>query len=351
MKKLFCAVMMLIFAAATAFGANDDVSLFKQVDHIETLVYGQPRVGGLVARLNSVEKDLFGRELPGSLAERQAALLNFIESGVDNQPSLLFKVGVVEWALESVANASDSLSQRISAVEERVEGSAMSDRPLAMRLERALSMVVSDPVVWETVTVPAGTVVRFKLLDELNPAKTKKGDSFSAELTHDLVMGERSLVAVRGSRSAGIVESVKKPRSFGRSSEIKFTVQELKVLAPGGIALTRGKKADEAAQIEASHAAAAGTSLVGAIVLGPVGLVGGFLVRGDSKIIPAGSVFYAETSADSSLWAYTVPDSLKSLVKPELIEMPAPAGAQPDKKKPEEKAPANNSRKDELGSL
>ena len=48
---------------------------------VEKLLYGGERTGGLIDRLSSVEKEMFGRELPGSIAERQNALLNFIEKG------------------------------------------------------------------------------------------------------------------------------------------------------------------------------------------------------------------------------------------------------------------------------
>ena len=55
-------VAILVF---TVPGRAQD-AVFKTLAEIETLVYGQESSGsGLVARLAQVEKDLFGRELPG----------------------------------------------------------------------------------------------------------------------------------------------------------------------------------------------------------------------------------------------------------------------------------------------
>ena len=81
---LVCVVLLLMGAVLPLF-AQEDSSTFHVMSRVEQLVYGGERTGGLVDRLNSVERDMFGRELPGSIAERQTALLTFIEKGTEYQ--------------------------------------------------------------------------------------------------------------------------------------------------------------------------------------------------------------------------------------------------------------------------
>jgi hypothetical protein len=63
--------------------------------------------------------------------------------------------------------------------------------------------------------------------------------------------------------------------------------------------------------------AAAGTSVVGAILLGPIGLAGGFLVRGDLKEIPEGSLVFAETADTFRVSSYPVPLGLQGMLQKE----------------------------------
>ncbi|MGB4028503.1 MAG: hypothetical protein WBK47_09185, partial [Acetomicrobium sp.] len=68
--------------------------------------------------------------------------------------------------------------------------------------------------------------------------------------------------------------------------------------------------------------AAAGASFVGAILLGPLGLAGGALVRGDVKNIPEGTPFYLETANITTVRAYPVPEVLHSIIRPSEVPQP-----------------------------
>jgi hypothetical protein len=82
------------------------------------------------------------------------------------------------------------------------------------------------------------------------------------------------------------VTEVTKPRSFGRPAEVKISVEKLFPLGPEEVFLTVGENTKKATEAESAQMAAAGTSVVGAILLGPIGLAGGFLVRGASRKFP-----------------------------------------------------------------
>ncbi|MBR0203405.1 MAG: hypothetical protein IJQ56_03465, partial [Synergistaceae bacterium] len=96
-------LLVFIFASsahvAIAAEAVDDPdsaagSSRQMMGEIEKIIYGYVSQGGLIERLNKVEEDLFGRGLPGTIAERHAAILNFLDVGTEEQPSMLFKLGV-----------------------------------------------------------------------------------------------------------------------------------------------------------------------------------------------------------------------------------------------------------------
>ena len=317
MKKVLIGLCLAAFVVVS-FGmpaaAEEPQSTVFLMGRVERLLYGSERTGGLIERLNTVEKEMFGRELPGSIAERQNAVLNFIEKGTLEQPSVLFKLGVAEWAVEQKINALEPAVKRVEALEVNLEGTPQVDRPVSMRLERVLSLLLSEPVSMQDAEIPAGSVVKGATVSTLSPKTAKKGDIVDIVLQSDFVVGA-SLVAPRGSRMQATVTEVTKPRSFGRPGEVKITVEKLFPLGPEEIALTVGEQAKKASEAESAQLAAAGTSVVGAILLGPVGLAGGFLVRGDLKEIPAGSVVFAESARAMRVSAYPVPAGLQGMLK------------------------------------
>jgi len=122
MKGRILAVAFFIVALVASMGSISsaeetvDQPPFEILSHIETLTYGQPKSGGLMSRLAEIEKVYFGRELPGSLAERQQAFLNFLENGLPEQPSFIFKLGVAEWVVTQQVGEGN-LKDRLEALE------------------------------------------------------------------------------------------------------------------------------------------------------------------------------------------------------------------------------------------
>ncbi|MEC9488893.1 MAG: hypothetical protein UMV23_05370, partial [Halanaerobium sp.] len=57
---------------------------------------------------------------------------------------------------------------------------------------------------------------------------------------------------------------------------------------------------------------AAGASILGTVVLGPIGLLAGFLVKGDPVNMPVGTEFYLETPPE----AYQITGLVLSTMEP-----------------------------------
>lgn len=322
MKKgliIFLTAFLLLFCAGLAFAADDDDgnSSARMMENIETILYGESSKGGLVDRLEGVERELFGRSLPGTVAERHAAILNFLETGAEDQPSMLFKIGVAEWIVNKRIDASEPAIRRLEKLENNLDGSLQYGSPVAMRVERILATLVTDPVTTQNVRLPAKTILKLRFMDELSPAISKAGDQVRLELTNDIIINQ-CLVAPAGSLLLTEVREVKKPRMFGVPGEVRLSFKELKPLGPQHPNVTVGDEAQKAIA-EARKAGdrgegpiigAGAASIAGAAILGPIGLVSGFFVRGNSLRIAAGSITYLQIAEDTAVTSYQIPYSL-----------------------------------------
>ena len=290
----------------------------QMMETIEQIVYGDTSKGGLIERLGTIEEALFGRSLPGTIAERHAAILNFLEVGTEDQPSMMFKLGVAEWIVDKRIYASRSASARIDTLEMDMDGSVQYGRPIAMRVERILATLVTDPVTFRGVLLPTDTPLELRFMDELSPAKSQEGDQVRLELTSDLIV-DQCLVAPAGSLLLTEVREVKKPGMFGVPGEVRLTFNGLKPLGPQrpqvAVGAASQKAIDEARKVgdrgEGAIVGAGAASIAGAALLGPVGLVSGLFIRGNSIRIPEGSITFVQTSGDIAVSAYPIPATLR----------------------------------------
>ncbi len=291
----------------------------QMMGQIEKIIYGYVSQGGLIERLAKVEEDLFGRSLPGTIAERHAAILNFLDIGTDEQPSMMFKLGVAEWVVDKRIRASEPALKRLENIETNLTGASRAGNPIVMRVESLLATLIMDPVTAQIVTIPANTVMKFRFMDELSPAKSKAGDYVRLELTHDLIVNQ-CLVAPAGSLLMTEVRNVKRPGMFGVPGEVRLSFNELIPLGPQRPPVSVGEEAQNAIKEarragdrgEGAIVGAGAVSIAGAALLGPLGLVSGVFIRGNSIKIPAGSVTFVQTSGDCAVSAYPIPISLQS---------------------------------------
>ncbi|MDR3279581.1 MAG: hypothetical protein LBT23_03620 [Synergistaceae bacterium] len=308
MKRLAFALLALLFVvffaglAPAAESEEETTPQQKSLEQVETVVYGSPGSGGMFIRLARAERDLFGMELPGSLTERQQALLNFVEEGTPTQPSLIFKIGVAEWVTLNKVNPAIPLSDRVSNLEVNLEGEAQIGA-LSARLERILTKLLPNGVYSAAVQIPSGTVFKAAFAKTLTVRTVKVGDVVELNVMDDFVQSG-TLAIARGDRVFAEITKVKMPRSFGRTSEIGVDFKAIESLNGYHTPVTIGAQAKKAMEIDAGTAGAVGTSLVGAILVGPLGLAGGFLVRGSDKQIPAGSTVYVETVENTTVTGY-----------------------------------------------
>ena len=324
--KIFVLVMMVVLASSACFASeavtDPDLnagSSRQMMGEIESIIYGYVAQGGLIDRLAKVEEDLFGRSLPGTIADRHAAILNFLDIGTEEQPSMMFKLGVAEWVVDKKIRASQPAVKRLENLETNLTGASRAGNPIVMRVESLLATLIMDPVTSVPVTLPGNTTMKFRFMDELSPATSKAGDQVRLELTDDLIVNQ-NLIAPAGSLLVTEVREVKRPRMFGVPGEVRLTFSELKPLGPQKPSVFVGSAAEKAIKDarragdrgEGAMVGAGAVSLAGAVLLGPVGLVSGAFIRGNSIKIPVGSVTYVQTSGDMVVSGYPIPLTLQT---------------------------------------
>lgn len=324
-KKSIYALLALcsIAFALSAFAADaapEVVPSFQVLERVEVIVYGSIQGGGLLSRLSNVEKDVFGRELPGSLTERQTAMLNFLEKGSNSQPSLLFKLSVAEWGVSQKIAPDLGLTKRVDAMEAILEGTVQSGA-YAARVERLISRLLPEGMPITPVEMPAGTVFKSEITKELTVRKVKKDDPVILRLTEEIIIND-NLVAPKGSRVMGHISKVKMPRSFGRASEIEITFDTIETIDLAIVPIVMGEAAKKAMEADSAMIGAAGASVAGAVLLGPLGLATGVLVRGSDKPLKEGTRFYVETAESVIVQAYTIPPQIARMIKPVSEDIP-----------------------------
>ena len=307
---LFAFILLTGGASQAADTTTEPSSSMQMLERVEIIVYGEPNRGGLIERLNSVERELFGRDLPGSISERHSAILSFLEEGTETQPSMLFKMAVAEWIVGRTAQERRAIIRRVESMETELDGTMQYGRPLAMRVERLLASLVAEQVTSREVIVPTATVLRAQFLEELRVATAQRGDRVAVALVNDLLVGN-VLIAPKGSLIETIITNVRRPRAFGIPSDMQFDFRALLPLGPQRVPLTVGEASRRATGGEGALLGAGAASIGGALLLGPVGLLGGGLIRGNAINIPQGTVVFLETSGDVRVTGYPVPENLR----------------------------------------
>ena len=110
-------------------------------------------------------------------------------------------------------------------------------------------------------------------------------------VVNENVMDGNVLLVPAGTVGSGTITSLKKARSFGRNGVLDITFDTIPAIDGTEFTAVQGKEAKDKTRNEVK---AAGASVAGAVLLGPVGLVGGAFVKGKNIEYPAGATIYVQ---------------------------------------------------------
>lgn len=255
----------------------------EQLAEIEVSLFGAPQSGALLQRLDHAESALFGKPVSsGAIVARTDNLAKLVAGG-GSGVSLIMKLNAAEWMIFQNQSMTLPLFDRLAKIEKDVYG----EPNLGIGVEQRINDLVS--LVWpggqlntgEARLLP-GTPVKIKLLTELSSTASKEGDIVEYQVVSDVTQ-DNKLVIPTGAYGRGVVQKVKKAGPFGQEGQVGIDFGSLRAIDGTLLPMTfQPRTTGGVGQGEL----AAGASLGGMVLLGPLGLAAGYLVQGKDQSVP-----------------------------------------------------------------
>ncbi|MDI6869829.1 MAG: hypothetical protein QME79_00485 [Bacillota bacterium] len=284
--------LILVFGGAVPASAWEIASgPLAGLASLEKAVYGQEGSGSVLQRLEQLESDILGLKQEGPIVGRLEKLNTALRGPGE---SLLFRLSALEWYLTRTVSR-EPLAVRLAQVERVMSGQAGAG-PLGPRLDQLASLTWPDGKAGgEPVQLEQGTLVKIKLGTELNSQTSKIGDKVKFQVAQDVKV-EGKLIFPAGTLGEGRVTEVVSAGNLGRDGRVQVDFGSLVALDGQAFPVAVDEKATE---MNKSLQVAAGASMAGVLLLGPVGLVGGYFVRGKDVIIPIGTEFFVSLTTSA----------------------------------------------------
>ena len=220
------------------------------------------------------------------------AYLDVVNSGNDAAPSISARTNALEYYLTDEVQR-EALADRIGNLEKTVFGKEKTGAIDQRSAELEKAVYGDQHFEMKEVLLPEKTVFKIAINDKVSSKTNMVGDEVTFTVREDVKVGN-NLVLPKGSQGSGVITKVSQPKSFGRSGKLDISFDQVFSLDDEPIPTVLGPEAKEKLKMEA---AAVGASAVGALALGPIGLVGGFFVKGKDVEIPAGTELYIQTQS------------------------------------------------------
>lgn len=300
-KQLATLLLTFIFCFTTVvpgFAADSALPMADKIGAMEKMLYGTEQSGSLIQRMDSLEDDVYGTVTTDSIITRADNMYDYLEGTPDNgEASFATKLNVVEWKMNESMSGGPA-KNRMEATEKLLYGQAQSGS-LSGRLESLLKLAsyTDGNVPVQQVTLPKDSVFKVAFTSELSTKNSRQGDPVHFKAADNLYVND-VLVLPKGATGVGVVKKVVQPGIFGKDGRIDIDFTYIYGVDGTKLPITVGELAKQKAE---SIAGAAGAAIGGMIILGPVGIVGGAFVKGNSVTIPVGCETYVQTAEDVSL--------------------------------------------------
>lgn len=280
---------------------SPDIGIIEDIAQIEMLIYGEVRDGGLLNRVESMEKELVGRTLPGILRDRVKQLKDFIVTGTPDEPSLSFKVNSAQRTLQDKVD-DEPLLFKIEDLELIIFGE-LSDDVLAMRAEKIFNVCFPEgrPDIREII-FPAGTLIPVILMEKISSKKNHDGDIFEYKVAEDIVYAG-SVIIPKNTVARGEVLKAKKASVLLKKGKLELDFRTIEALDGTNIRLVMGEASEEE---NVRLGVAVGAGIAGLIILSnPIGLAAGALIPGKNIIFKEDTKIYLEVAKDTKIVSLT----------------------------------------------
>lgn len=296
-KKIIAVLLMFVMmgsAMTVAATSSHELNTLDKVGAVEIVVYGTAQnSSALVDRISKLETDVYGASSSISLLSKVDKLYAHVTGGSVNSPSLIMELNAAEWSIShNVSNG--PLLSRLDTIERSVYGSSEKGS-ITERTEKLLALAYSSgtPNAIDQ-TVYKDKLVKIEMVSTVDSKTARVGDVVEFKAADD-VYESGVLVIAKGAAGAGHVTKVEHSKNFGRDAVLELSFDSITLIDGSIVATYVGEKAKEETK---SMVTAAGASVAGMAILGPVGIVGGAFVNGKDVTIKAGSQLFVQTKED-----------------------------------------------------
>jgi hypothetical protein len=144
-------------------------------------------------------------------------------------------------------------------------------------------------------TVPQGTEVMLTFAQSLDSGSAHVGDHVKLTVAHDVMVDGREVIKA-GTPADGVVAVVDKRGRFGKNGRLRITINPISSEIGQAIPVEPRDKGKNFKGSKTDQAAIASGG--GALLLGPVGLVGGYFVAGKQVKVKPGDTIRTVVSRD-----------------------------------------------------
>lgn len=262
----------------------------------EQLLYGKTFDEPLLNRIERLENDIFGAPQNGPLFGRIDRIQAGLAIGSSSGPGLVTRLNALEWRW-TARLTTGPLVPRLDNLETLLYGKPQ-DGSVVQRIDNLVASTWSGKLDTSTLQLPAGTLIKIKLLDGFDSQTSRPGDAVKYQVVQDVMVKGYVLIPA-GSEAVGTIKEVRAAERLGQDGQVVVDFGAVPSLDGLPVPVQGSRKA---AEENKSLTLAAGAGIVGAVITGgPVGLAAAFLVKGADVKVPAGTTMFIETKADISL--------------------------------------------------
>lgn len=293
--SLFLSAVLFAMSVGMASAAAP-TTVQDKLAAIEKDTYGTEQTGALTDRINKLEKDYTGTHRTGSMMSRVDAIYNQLYTN-STKPSVLTEINAIEWNINHEVSMKP-VESRVADMEMTFNGKT-SEGTYAQRVQELGKLSFGSetlPIV--QTDVPANTLIKVALVDPVNAKNLKAGDVIRYKVIQDVIVNDQ-LVFAKGEPGEGLVKKVTQAKNFGRNAEVVIEFHKTKAIDGTYVETLLGTESEKEMK---NLAMAAGASLAGIVILGPIGIIGGAFVKGKNVDLPEGTEFYIQTKNDTMLY-------------------------------------------------
>lgn len=306
-RTLVVSLVVALLATTTALPvcAQDPTDIAR----LETLLYGRTYTGTYLDRLTRLERDLYGDQRDGSIPARSVDI-EFKLSDRSSLESLPLQLRALEWKSGQPVNETH-IMERLAAMELYVYGEPSSG-PVIPRINELVNLwFVGGKIPFHQADIPSGTPVELRLLEEVSSETAQTGQVVKLLVTNNVVV-DGAVVIPRGAVAELVVTEAQAGTHAFRRAKLDIELRSVKAIDGSSIPIVpfdpeRDLTSGDVDQ-DATTQLAVGASILGMILLPPIGAAAGLLVRADQIVLPKDAVIRAAIAVDARiLGVETVP--------------------------------------------